>query len=47
MEKNDKKKEIKVKESPHARALKSAPDEALAKAIHDTLIKERDKKGWK
>ncbi len=43
MEKNEKKNEITVKESPHAKALKNAPDEAIARAIHDTLVKEREK----
>ena len=47
MEKNNQKKEIKVKESPHAKALKNAPDEALARAIHDALLKEHERKGSK
>lgn len=35
------KKEIKVKENPKAAALKRAPDEVLAMAIHDTLLKDK------
>ncbi|SFC86625.1 hypothetical protein [Butyrivibrio sp. YAB3001] len=37
------KKEIKIKKSPKEEALKRAPDEVIAKAIHDALIKEHDK----
>ena len=33
--------EIKIKESPAAKAIKKAPDEAIAKAIHDMLVKEK------
>lgn len=36
-----KKQEIKVKQSPAAEALKRAPDEAIARAIHDALLKEK------
>ncbi|WP_155828051.1 hypothetical protein [Butyrivibrio sp. VCB2006] len=43
-EKLEKMEDIKVKESPHARAIKNAPEEALARAIHDALIKDREKK---
>jgi hypothetical protein len=35
------KQEIKVKKSPAAEALKRAPDEAIARAIHDALLKEK------
>ena len=40
----DKKQEIKVKSSPTAEALKKAPDEALARAIHDVLLKQKTDK---
>ncbi len=36
-----KKQEIKVKKDPTAEALKKAPDEALARAIHDVLLRGR------
>ena len=36
-----KKQDIKVKKNPTAEALKKAPDEALARAIHDALLKEK------
>lgn len=36
-----KKQDIKIKNNPTAEALKKAPDEALAKAIHDMLLKEK------
>ena len=36
-----KKQEIKVKKNPTAEALKKAPDEALARAIHEVLLKQR------
>ena len=32
-------KEIKIKENPKAAALKRAPDEVIAKAIHEALSK--------
>ena len=35
-----KKQEIKVKKNPTAEALKRAPEEALARAIHDAMIKK-------
>ena len=52
MDKNDKKQlpasgkkqEIKVKNSPAAEALKRAPDEAIARAIHDALLKQKEGK---
>ncbi len=36
-----KKQEIKVKKDPTAEALKKAPDEALARTIHDVLLRGR------
>ena len=36
-----KKQDIKVKKNPTAEALKKSPDEALARAIHDVLLKEK------
>lgn len=38
------KKEIRVKQSPAAEALRKAPDEALARAIHDTLLRQKEGK---
>ncbi len=35
------KQDIKVKESPHAAALKKVPDEVLARAIHEALLKKK------
>ena len=35
---------IKIKENPKATALKKAPDEVIAMAIRDTLLKEKGKK---
>ena len=35
--------EIKLKKSPAASALKRAPDEAIARAIHDALLKGKQK----
>ena len=35
-----KKAEIKIKENPKAAALKRAPDEVIAKAIHEALSKK-------
>ncbi len=32
--------EIKIKENPTAEAIKKAPDEAIAKAIHDAILKD-------
>ncbi|MCR5556630.1 MAG: hypothetical protein K6F75_03600 [Butyrivibrio sp.] len=37
------KKEIKVKQNPTAEAIKKAPDEVIARAIHDALTKEHEK----
>ncbi len=39
-----KKQEIKVKSSPTAEAMKKAPDEAIARAIHDVLLKQKEGK---
>ncbi len=39
-----KKQEIKVKNNPTAEVLKNAPDEAIARAIHDALLKDREGK---
>ena len=36
----NRKQEIKVKKNPTAEALKRAPEEALARAIHDAMIKK-------
>ena len=38
------KKEIKVRQNPKAEKLKNAPDEALAMAIRDTLLKDKKNK---
>ena len=35
---------INVKSSPAAEALKRAPDEAIARAIHDALVKQKEGK---
>lgn len=35
---------IKVKSSLAAEALKRAPDEAIARAIHDALVKQKEGK---
>ena len=40
----EKKAEIKIKKNPHAEAMKKAPDEIIARAIHDALVKEHEKK---
>ncbi len=32
--------EIKIKENPKALAIKKAPDEIIAKAIHDAILKD-------
>ena len=37
--KEQKKQEIKIKESPKAATIKRAPDEVIAKAIHEALSK--------
>lgn len=39
LSKQQKKQEIKIKENPKAAALKRAPDEVIAKAIHEALSK--------
>ena len=39
-----KKQEIKVKNSSAADALKRAPDEVIARAIHDVLLKQKEGK---
>ncbi len=36
-----KKKEIKIKKNPKEKALQNAPDEVIAKAIHDFLISSK------
>ncbi len=36
-------KEIRIKKSAKAVALENAPDELIARAIHDTLIKEHER----
>ena len=36
--------EIKVKMSPKAEKMKNAPDEVIAMAIRDTLLKDKEKK---
>ena len=37
-----KKQDIKIKKNPTAEALKKAPDEALARAIHDVLLRGKE-----
>ena len=39
-----KKQEIKLKSSPTAEAMRRAPDEAIARAIHDVLLKQKEGK---
>ena len=41
---SEKMREIKIKNSPAAEALKKAPDEAIAKAIHDALLRQKEGK---
>ncbi len=41
---SDKKQEIKIKKSPTAEAMKKAPDEVIARAIHDVLLKQKEGK---
>ena len=41
---SDKKAEIVVKKDAKAEAMKRAPDEVIARAIHDALLKEHEKK---
>ena len=38
------KQEIKMKKSAKAEALKKAPDELIARAIHDTLVKQHEER---
>ena len=38
------KSEIKIKENPKAEAIKNAPDEVIAMAIRDAMLKEKEKK---
>ncbi len=35
--------EIKIKENPKAEAIKKAPDEVIAMAIRDAMLKEKEK----
>jgi hypothetical protein len=35
---------IKIKENPKAEAIKKAPDEVIAKAIRDVMLKEKEKR---
>ena len=37
------KSEIKVKKNPTAEAIKRAPDEVVARAIHEALVKDHEK----
>ena len=37
------KKEIKIKENPKAEVMKKAPDEVIAMAIRDALLKDKEK----
>ena len=41
------KNEIKIKKNQKAEALKRAPEEVIAKAIHEALVKENEKNGIK
>ena len=36
--------EIKIKENPKAEAMKKAPDEVIAMAIRDAMLKEKEKR---
>lgn len=36
--------EIKIKENPKAEAIKKAPDEVIAMAIRDAMLKEKEKR---
>ena len=36
--------EIKIKENPKAKAMKNAPDEVLAMAIRDAILKDHEKR---
>lgn len=38
------KSEIIIKENPKAEAIKKAPDEVIAMAIRDAMLKEKEKK---
>ena len=44
MDKSGKKPEIVMKPNVKAEAMKHAPDEVIARAIHDVLLRERLKK---
>jgi hypothetical protein len=35
------KKEIQIKKNPTAEAIRRAPDEVIAKAIHDAILKDK------
>ena len=37
------KNEIRVKTNPTAEAIKKAPDEVIAKAIHDAILKDKER----
>ena len=41
---SEKKAEIVIKKDAKAEAMKKAPDEVIARAIHDALLKEHEKK---
>ena len=43
-EEKGKKAEIQLKKNQKAEAMKKAPDEVIARAIHDALIKEHEKR---
>ncbi len=36
--------EIKIKENPKAESVKKAPDEVIAKAIRDVMLKDKEKR---
>ena len=38
------KSEIRIKENPQAEAIKKAPDEVIAMAIRDAMLKEKEKR---
>ncbi len=42
-DKSGKKSEIKIKKNEKAEAMKKAPDEVIARAIHDAIMKEHEK----
>ena len=41
------KKEITIKKNSKAEVLKRAPDEVIAKAIHEAILKEHEKLGFR